>query len=200
MRLRLWYTGRDMPLLNGKGATLGAARGLAVLAVALAAAFLLSACAPQEPLTLEQQAQAIDASLMCPVCPGETIDQSQATLAKQMRAIVREKLAAGETREEILAFFVQRYGNEVLAAPPKQGFNLLAWGVPAAGVLLGLAALMVVVRVMARRQRPREQAAASASGPVPPEELAPYLATVDQEIEQMLLEGQRSQGTEKDRS
>ena len=59
--------------------------------------------------------------LMCPVCPAETIDQAQVEISFQMRAVVREMLAEGRTREEILDYFVDRYGADILAAPPKVG-------------------------------------------------------------------------------
>ena len=136
--------------------------------------------------SLEQQAQEIDKSLMCPVCPSETVDQSQVPLAKQMRAIIREKLATGEPRQQILDFFVERYGEDVLAAPPKTGFNLLAWLMPGAGMLAGVAALVLVLRAM----RPSHPVADSTPAvPSPGEELAPYLARVDEELRQVLNRG-----------
>ena len=87
------------------------------------------------PEELEAVAYSIDRSLICPVCPAETIDQAQVQLAKQMRALVREKLAEGWSREQILDLFVESYGEDVLASPPKSGFNLLVWVVPPVGVL-----------------------------------------------------------------
>ena len=79
---------------------------------------------------LEKQAQEIDQMIMCPVCPAETIDQAQVEISFQMRAIIREMLAEGSTKEEILDYFVDRYGPDILAAPPKSGANLLAWILP----------------------------------------------------------------------
>ena len=86
-------------------------------------------------VSLEERAQSINRSLICPVCPGETIEQAQVELAHQMRVLVREKLSEGWTRQEILEFFVQRYGEKVLSAPPKEGFNLIVWMVPPATLL-----------------------------------------------------------------
>ena len=138
--------------------------------------FALVACSGQEP-SLEEQAYSIDRSLICPVCPGETIDQAQVELAAQMREIVRDRLAAGWSREQILQYFVDRYGERVLAAPPKKGFNLVAWVVPivvgAGGVLL----LAFVVRAMRRAGRTRQD-----EGPVSEHELEPYLSLVDREL------------------
>ncbi len=133
--------------------------------------------------TLEERAQEIDSSLICPICPGETINQSQTVLAKQMRTIVREKLALGETRQDILDFFVGRYNEDVLAAPPKSGFNLVAWGIPLLGIAAAMAALTIILRGM--RQNPSgigatKEVAADEAG------LEPYLAQVDLELERIL--------------
>ena len=112
--------------------------------------FLFAAGCAAETLTLEERAQAIDQRLMCPVCPAETIDQSQADVALQMRELVREKLRAGESEEQIYDFFVERYDKGVLAEPPAEGFNLLVWLVPPAAVVLGLALLWLGMRYLGR--------------------------------------------------
>ena len=104
-------------------------------------------CTAAKPvLTLDEQAREINRSLMCPLCPGQTIDQSQSTLSAQMRSLVREKLEQGESREAILQFFVERYGEIVLAAPVKSGFNLIVWLVPVVGILAGGILLWVFIR------------------------------------------------------
>ena len=100
----------------------------------------------------EAEAHAINQMIMCPVCPAETIDQAQVPLARQMRQIVREMLAQGASREEILDFFAQRYGQDILAAPPKSGFNLVAWIFPIVGVAAALIAGVLVLRSMVARQ------------------------------------------------
>ena len=84
----------------------------------------------------ESEAYAIDSMIMCPVCPAETIDQAQVPLARQMKQIIRQKLGEGYSREAILEYFVARYGESILAAPPKRGFNLVAWIFPIV-VLIG---------------------------------------------------------------
>ncbi len=154
-------------------------------AAALAVVMLITTgCLGQEAnLSLEQQAQGIDRSLMCPVCPSETVDQSQVELAKQMRAIIREKLAAGESRQDILDFFVNRYGEDVLAAPPKSGFNLVAWVMPGVGILAGGAVLLLTLRAMRRRQEAADITPMDSS---PSEGLEPYLSRVDEEIRQVV--------------
>jgi cytochrome c-type biogenesis protein CcmH len=125
----------------------------------------------------EAVALAIDRMLMCPVCPGETIDQSQVELARQMRLRVREMLGQGATRQEVLDFFVDRYGVEVLAAPPKSGFNLVAWILPALAVPAALAAGFLALRAMRRRP-----GSSPGVGPQPDAGLDPYLEKVDREL------------------
>lgn len=96
--------------------------------------------------TDEQRAQAIDKSLICPICPGETIDQSQVELAKQMKYAVREMIETGKSDEEILNFFTERYGVSVLSAPPKEGFHLFAWWTPIGIVFIGIALTFTFIR------------------------------------------------------
>ncbi len=102
--------------------------------------FTLS-CVREDDLTLEQQAHLLDRQLMCPICDGQTLDQSQAQISKDMRGVIRYKLQAGESSEEIKAYFVSRYGQEVLAAPSGGGLNTLAWVMPAVISLLGIVAV-----------------------------------------------------------
>lgn len=110
--------------------------------------------------------------LMCPVCPAETIDQSQVEIARQMRRLVREKLSQGASRQEILDFFAERYGKGILAAPPKSGVNLVAWVVPVLGVLGAFAAGLLVIRSMSR------QGTRAAMD----DDLAPYLDIIDRNL------------------
>lgn len=147
--------------------------------VAVTAALALPACSTAvSPLPAsEQRAQAIDQSLICPICPGETIDRSQVQLAKDMQVIVRQQIDEGRTDAEIRQFFVDRYGERVLASPPREGFHWLVWAAPPIGVVLGLLALFRVTQAMGRRPHdgPYTEAPADA-------DLAPYLRQVDREL------------------
>lgn len=128
----------------------------------------------------EAEAQAIDRMLMCPVCPAESIDQAQVPLAKQMRQRVREMLAEGASRQEVLDYFADRYGQNVLASPPKTGLNLLAWILPPVGVLAALAAGLFVLRAMTRQSDAPAEATSGVT--MEDQELEPYLAAVDQTL------------------
>jgi cytochrome c-type biogenesis protein CcmH len=144
----------------------------------------------REP-SLEKRALSIDKSLMCPVCPGETIDQSQVQLAGQMRTLVRERLAEGWSSQQIRDFFVDSYGEDVLAEPPKSGFNLIAWLVPLFVIVAAL--LLLAMVIVAMRRTASEQP--GPGGPVA-QELEPYLSMVDSELG---LPGDTSSEPEDDR-
>ncbi len=153
----------------------------ASLASSAAAIALLACTTAVSPLPAsEQRAQAIDNSLICPICPGETIDRSQVQLAKDMQVIVRELIAEGRSDEEIRQFFVDRYGERVLAAPPREGFHWLVWGLPPAGIALGLLALFWVTQLMGRRPEEAQTSTGAAEGDEG--ELAPYLQQVEREL------------------
>ena len=106
--------------------------------------------------TLEARAQEINKTVMCPVCPGESIDQSQHPRAKAMRGVVDEKLGEGLMNDEIRDFFVERYGQSVLLEPRREGLNWLVWVVPPVGILAAALALYFVLR-LAVRSSPRTE-------------------------------------------
>jgi cytochrome c-type biogenesis protein CcmH len=159
---------------------------MAIAALALLVVGCASSSGPVSPEQQEEAAQGIDKSLMCPVCPSETIDQSQVEIAKQMRVMVREQLAQGESRATILQFFVDRYGPGVLAEPPRSGFNLLVWVIPPVALLAGGGILAMVMRGMRRGQQKDTEDDEKA---LPTQDLEPYLAMVDQEIRRLTLQG-----------
>ena len=119
--------------------------------MALAVALLLTGCALEEDVPLlERRAQQLNKAIMCPVCPGESIDQSQNPLAAQMRAIVAEKLEQGSTEQEIQQFFVERYGPSVLLEPARRGFTLMVWLLPPV-VLFGAGVVLYFALRLMRR-------------------------------------------------
>lgn len=154
--------------------------GLLLLSVGLALWVSVSHAQAPEGSYDEEEAQAIDQMLMCPVCPAESIDQAQVPLAKQMRQRVRELLAEGATRQEVLDYFADRYGQNVLASPPKSGVNLLAWALPIAGLLAALVAVLIVLKAMTGRNNGPAEATVGAT--VEDQELEPYLAAVDRSL------------------
>lgn len=104
-------------------------RGVLV-ALALLTAAPVHAVQPEEMLAdpvLEQRARDLSKGLRCLVCRNENIDDSDAQLAKDLRVLLRERLVAGDTDEEAVAFLVDRYGEYVLLNPPATGANILLW-------------------------------------------------------------------------
>lgn len=97
---------------------------------------------------LESRARDISAGLRCLVCQNESIDESNASLARDLRLLVRERLVAGDTNEEVVAFIVDRYGEFVLLKPTTGGWNWLLW---ASGPGLFVIALGVGVAFVRRR-------------------------------------------------
>ncbi len=90
---------------------------------------------------LETRAEKIGQGLRCLVCQSESIENSNADLARDLRVIVREQVQAGQSDDQIRAFVVARYGDYVLLAPPFKTSTLLLWGGPGLFLLGGLAAL-----------------------------------------------------------
>lgn len=107
------------------------------LAVLLLAALVLAGCGSSNE---HVSAAEIETELVCPVC-HETLDESTAPIAQEMKQIVREKVAAGWTKKQILDYMVVNFGQNVLSEPAKHGFDLIAWVLPIGGALIGVAAL-----------------------------------------------------------
>lgn len=87
--------------------------------------------------TIEKQVSEISNELLCPVCRGQTVAESNSDLAKDFRDIIKTKLKEGQTREEILNYFTSRYGVSVLSSPPAEGFRLIIWILPVAVIIIG---------------------------------------------------------------
>ena len=125
-------------------------RLLLVLSLLLAAPAL--AVEPSEMLddpVLEQRARELSAEIRCVVCQNESIDSSNAEIAHELRVLVRERLVAGDSDQEVLDYLVARYGDFVLLRPPVKPATYLLWFGPFAMLLIGV----VAVFVFFRRQR-----------------------------------------------
>jgi cytochrome c-type biogenesis protein CcmH len=127
------------------GATVAAVAAV-VLGLSLAGAVTGEVRPAWAAPTLDDQVYAIARELRCPVCEAQTVAESDAELARQMRAEIRARLARGQSREEIVAYFVAQFGEGVLAAPPARGLGLLLWAFPAAALAAGMAVLWAFVR------------------------------------------------------
>ena len=130
--------------------------------VTLAALLVLALVAPSaQAATPRASLPDIEDEVMCVEC-GTSLAVSDSPVADQERSVIRKLIAQGKTKPQIKAALVQEYGTEVLADPKRHGFGLALWMVPAALVLLGGAAILVVLRRW-RRNGPVAEA------PLPPE-------------------------------
>ena len=112
-----------------------------VLALLISGAGLARAVQPEEVLrdpALESRARELSAELRCLVCQNQSIDESNAPLARDLRLLVRERLTAGDSDREILDYIVARYGEFVLLRPPVGWHTLLLWLAPAIFLVLGM--------------------------------------------------------------
>jgi cytochrome c-type biogenesis protein CcmH len=150
---------------------------LALAAAALAAPPAALAVQPDEVLedpALETRAREISSELRCLVCRNESIDDSNAELARDLRLLVRERLVAGDSDDEVVTYLVDRYGEYVLLRPTFSAGNLVLWlGGPALLVLGGVASFLYV-----RRARPE---AAARAAPLSAEEQARLDALLEEE-------------------
>jgi cytochrome c-type biogenesis protein CcmH len=105
----------------------------------LAAALLLAApaAASEQHPTLNE----LENQIMCPVCAGETLAQSDSPAAAQVKRYIQGRITAGATRSEIKRELVAQYGTRILAAPPRHGFDWLAWILPLVGIIGGAGAI-----------------------------------------------------------
>lgn len=95
---------------------------------------------------LEERAREISKGLRCLVCQNQSIDDSDATLAKDLRVLVRDRLAAGDSNEEVLSYVVSRYGDFVLLKPPFKTATLVLWLGPVILILLGILSFVLFFR------------------------------------------------------
>ncbi|HEX9351140.1 MAG TPA: cytochrome c-type biogenesis protein [Gaiellaceae bacterium] len=122
--------------------------------IALALVLAPAALASERHPTLSE----LEGEVMCPVC-NTTLDQSSSPAARQIEAVISRRIAAGDTKSEIMDRLVAEYGPQILAAPPKEGFDLLAWLLPIGGALAGAAILGFLAWRWSRVREPAPRAA-----------------------------------------
>lgn len=138
----------------------GAAAGLVTaLMLSVSLALPVAAVQPDEVLAdpaMEERARDISAGLRCVVCRNESIDESNAELARDLRLLVRERLVAGDSDVEVVAFIVDRYGEYILLRPTLQGANILLWVTPLLLIVLGGGLSLAYIRRRAATTTPTE--------------------------------------------
>ncbi|MDF2996321.1 MAG: cytochrome biosis protein [Xanthobacteraceae bacterium] len=144
---------RESRVLGVLGWMRAAGIALALLIAGLSIATPVLAVQPDEVLSdpaLEARARVLSQELRCMVCQNQSIDDSDAPLARDLRILVRERLKAGDSNDQVLDFLVARYGEFVLMRPTLHGANVLLWVAPFAVLGVGFAGAFLVAR---RRRR-----------------------------------------------
>jgi cytochrome c-type biogenesis protein CcmH len=122
---------------------------LIALFAALAASKVALAVQPDEMLkdsSLEARARELSRELRCMICQNQSIDDSEAPLARDLRLLVRERLTKGDSDRQVLDFMVSRYGEFVLLKPPLEWHTLILWGLPPAALIVGTLGLLLLAR------------------------------------------------------
>jgi cytochrome c-type biogenesis protein CcmH len=131
------------------------ASGIAALVIGVTAAALTAQAAPatsgNQPSAsgvsrLDDSVRAVASMLRCPVCQGESIQESPSELAKEMRQVVREQLAAGKSSDEVKAYFVSKYGEWILLEPKPRGMNLAVYLMPLLLLIGGAVGIVIAVQ------------------------------------------------------
>ncbi len=130
--------------------------------------------------TIDDQVTSIANLLMCPVCQGQSVGESNSNLAHDMRDIIRKQLEEGKSKDEILAYFVNSYGETILASPPPKGINWLLWLLPGAAIILaGFGITMFLFRAQ-REDQNEVKSSANTQTDVEDE----YLNKIEEDIKQ----------------
>jgi cytochrome c-type biogenesis protein CcmH len=132
--------------------------------------------------TLDQRVHDVASQLKCLVCQGESVADSPATLSLQMRGVIRQQLQSGKSEQEVIQYFVSRYGDRILLSPPWQGLTLLAWLVPIALMVGGILLLFVVLRSWQSQSDKEPIDDRVESVDIDEKELAYYQQQIEQEL------------------
>lgn len=124
---------------------------------------------------LQERSLRIERQLSCPTCTNLRLDVCELPICQDMRRLIRERLEAGDDEGRIMGYFVDRYGDRVLLAPPQGGVHLAAWLLPAAVVLAGALATVAVLAGWRRRAKTLDVAAGGVAGA--------YRARIEAEME-----------------
>ncbi len=124
-----------------------------VMALLLTVALVIGADVGGGPPSDSERVFALSRQILCPKCSGQAVAESESVAAKEIRADIARRVDDGETDDQIRAYYVSRYGEDVLLTPPSEGVAGLVWVIPVAGAIMALAALAFVFRRWQRRPK-----------------------------------------------
>ncbi|MBW8301145.1 MAG: cytochrome c-type biogenesis protein CcmH [Hydrogenophaga sp.] len=160
-RLSTWarsLAARLLPPCGGDGRQARGGLGSFLLILFLLAPLPALAVDPSERLAdpkLEQRARDLSANLRCMVCQNQSIDDSNADLARDLRLLVRERIMSGDSDEQVINYVVSRYGEFVLLKPRLSAKTVILWGAPAFLLVIGLGVAIVYARGRSRPEPKR---------------------------------------------
>jgi len=149
--------------------------GLALLTVSVAAQGEVS----------PEAVEAVIEQLSCPLCGGIPLAECDLPVCDDMREIIVERLAAGESEEQIIAYFVEQYGEQVLIVPPRRGFSLLVWVLPGLAIIIGGMMVWWALRRLAAPSPALSSGSEIEGGEPPPAVEDEYLARVERELREL---------------
>jgi len=153
-----------------------------VVSILIVVGLLLTPTLAAAEETLSPEALEIAGSLNCPICEGLSVRDSDSQLSRDMRAQIQRMLDEGKTRQEIIDYFVERYGMGILRDPPKEGFVLTLWWGPVIGLAVGV---LVLATFMVQRRARRERVGRESSEPGDGDELRAYEERLRRELDRM---------------
>ncbi len=152
----------------------------------LASVFALAAPAAQAQTDTsaitDDQVNEVARDLYCPVCESTPLDVCPTAACRDWREVIRTQLAEGRTKQEIMDYFAEQYGGRVLAEPPRSGFALIVWILPAAAVIGG--GFLFARYLNGLRREENERTAETADAPLLPAEENEYMARVERELQE----------------
>jgi len=132
--------------------------------------WLVTAISAARPKSLDERTLDVARQIQCPVCNGESVADSPSLKASEMRAVIRQQLADGRSEQQVLAYFSNVYGSDILESPPQQGFTSLIWIMPVLMLIAGAIAVVAIAREWQKQARvagaKSEELVADATGDV----------------------------------